>query len=238
MTVAMMIPTYNEAENLPALAERLLSLDLQLDVVVVDDNSPDGTGAIADEIAARHDNFHVVHRVGARGYARASREGLRWCLDGGHDIVGTMDADLSHDPDALPALISAVRDGADLAIGSRYVPGGELVVDWGPVRRAVSQAGSGYARAMIGTNVRDCTSGYRCYRAGALEATGFEGIDSDGYCFLIELLARLNRQNAAITEVPITYVDRRAGSSKISQRIITEAFARTTGLGVQRLLGR
>ena len=233
-----MIPTYNEADNLPQLAKLLLALDLPLDVVAVDDASPDGTGQIADEIAAGNEHFHVIHRAGPRGYASASREGLRWCIDHDFEIVGTMDADLSHDPNMLSTLITRVQEGADLAIGSRYVSGGELVVDWGPVRRAVSQAGSLYARAMIGTPVRDCTSGFRCYRASALNNAGFESIDVDGYCFLIELLAEFTRRNAAIVEVPITYVDRRAGASKISRGIILEALFRTTGLGARRLLGR
>jgi dolichol-phosphate mannosyltransferase len=238
LRVAVMIPTYNEALNIPVLAERLLALNPPLQVVVVDDESPDGTGQLADEIAAGSDRLHVIHRTGPRGYASASREGLRWCLDHGFEIIGTMDADLSHDPQVLPTLVAAVERGASLAIGSRYVEGGRLEVDWGPLRRAVSQTGSLYARYMIGTKVKDCTSGFRCYRATALASTGFESIDADGYCFLIELLARLTRQNTAIVEIPITYVDRRAGASKISRGIIVEALVRTTALGVRRLFGR
>jgi dolichol-phosphate mannosyltransferase len=238
MRTAVMIPTYNEAQNLPRLAERLLALDPPIDVVVVDDASPDGTGRIADEISATNQRFHVVHRAGQRGYAPASKEGLRWCLDHGFDVIGTMDADLSHDPDTLPALIAAVGQGADLAIGSRYVSGGSLEVDWGPVRRAVSQAGSFYARVMIGTTVRDCTSGFRCYLASTLAAIDFDSINADGYCFLIELLAEFSGRDASIVEIPITYVDRCAGASKISRGIIVEALLRTTTLGVRRVLGR
>jgi dolichol-phosphate mannosyltransferase len=233
----VMVPTYNEAENLPALAQRLLGLEPALDVLIVDDESPDGTGAIADEIAAREPRFRVLHRTGPRGYAAASREGLRLGLDGGYDLVCTMDADLSHDPADLPRLIAAAET-ADLAIGSRYVEGGELVVDWGPVRRAVSLSGSSYARFMTGAKVRDCTSGFRCYRASALAAVPFEAMRSDGYSFLIEVLSGLARAHSRITEVPIRYVDRRAGASKISRRIVIEALGITTGLGVRRLLGR
>jgi dolichol-phosphate mannosyltransferase len=148
-----------------------------------------------------------------------------------------MDADLSHDPDTLPALVATVGQGADLAIGSRYVSGGSLEVDWSPVRRAVSQAGSFYARIMIGTAVRDCTSGFRCYQASTLTAIDFESIDADGYCFLIELLAEFTRRGASIVEIPIAYVDRCAGASKISRGIIVEALLRTTALGVRRLFG-
>jgi len=230
-------PTYNEAENLRALAESLLALDPPIDVLVVDDNSPDGTGRIADDIAAADPRLHVIHRTGPRGYAPASREGLSWCLAQGYDVIGTMDADLSHDPSVVPSLVSAVRDGADLAIGSRYVTGGELVVDWGPLRRAVSQSGSAYARAMIGTPTRDCTSGFRCYRASTLGRLPFAELTSDGYCFLIETLADLVDVGGRIQEVPIRYVDRRAGASKISRRIVFEALARTTSLGFSRLFG-
>jgi glycosyltransferase involved in cell wall biosynthesis len=237
MRAIVIVPTYNEAENLPALAERLLALDLPLDVLVVDDGSPDGTGAIADGIALREPRFHVLHRTGQRGYAAASREGLRRALDGGYDLVCTMDADLSHDPADLPRLIAAAET-ADLSIGSRYVPGGEIVVDWGPVRRAVSRSGSRYARVMTGAGARDCTSGFRCYRARALESLPFEAMRSDGYSFLIEMLAGLSRDGAKIAEVPIRYVDRRAGSSKISRRIVVEALGITTGLGLRRLFRR
>lgn len=230
-------PTYNEAENLPTLATRLLALEPPIDVLCVDDASPDGTGRIADEIAAAEPRFHVLHRTGPRGYARASRDGLAWCLANGYDLVGTLDADLSHDPDVIPQLLAAIAGGADLAVGSRYVPGGELVVDWGRFRQAVSKAGSAWARTMIGTHVRDCTSGYRCYRATALSRLPFATLTSDGYCFLIEVLAEMADTGGCVAEVPIRYVDRRAGASKISRAIIVEAFWRTTALGLSRVFG-
>lgn len=237
MSIAFIVPTYNEAENLRELAERLLALTPEIHVVVVDDGSPDGTGEIADDIAAANGRFRVIHRTGPRGYAASSREGLRWCLSQGFDLIGTIDCDLSHDPAVIPGLAEALDAGADLAIGSRYVPGGSLEVDWGPIRRAVSQAGSRYARAMIGVRTHDCTSGFRLYRAETLASVPFGELRSDGYCFLIELLALLDRQGAAITEVPIVYVDRRAGTSKISRTIVWEALVSTTRLGLTRLLG-
>lgn len=236
--VIVISPTYDEAENLPALAERLLGLEPAIDVLIVDDASPDGTGAIADGIAAGEPRFRVVHRTGPRGYAAASREGLRLALDDGYDVVCTMDADLSHDPADIPRLLASAAAGADLTIGSRYVDGGEIVVDWGPVRHAVSRMGSRYARLMTGAKVNDCTSGFRCYRAVALRAVPLDAMYSDGYSFLIEVLATLSRAGSRIAEVPIRYVDRRAGASKISRRIIIEAFWITTGLGFRRILGR
>lgn len=237
MRVVFLTPTYNEAANLPRLVDGLLALRPSIEVLCVDDASPDGTGQLAEEIAAADARFHVIHRTGPRGYALACREGLSWCLDHGFDLIGTMDADLSHDPAAVPALVEAVAGGADLAIGSRYVSGGELSVDWGFMRRAVSRSGSAYARAMIGTHVRDCTSGFRCYRAEALTRLPFGGLTSEGYCFLIETLAGLVDAGGCVAEVPIRYVDRQAGTSKISRTIIFEALWRATELGVSRVLG-
>lgn len=238
MRPVFLTPTYNEAQNLRPLADKLLSLEPQIDVLCVDDASPDGTGDIADDIAASNPRFHVIHRTGPRGYAAASREGLAWCLEQGYEVVGTLDADLSHDPATVPTLVSAIEAGNDLAIGSRYIPGGKLVVEWGLFRRAVSRAGSAYAHLAAGTSVHDCTSGFRCYKASTLERSGFAELTSDGYCFLIELLASLVDRGAKVREVPITYVDRRAGASKISKAIIAEAFWRTTLLGLSRAVGR
>ncbi len=231
----VIVPTYNEAENLPVLAARLLALDPPLEVLCVDDGSPDGTGRIADGLADLDARFRVIHRAGPRGYARACAEGMLWALAAGYEVVCTMDADLSHDPDSLPALLSAIATSADVAIGSRYVEGGSLEVDWGPVRSAISKAGSGYARAMVGTKVHDCTSGFRCYRADVLGRLPLGSIRSDGYSFLIELLAMLTAEKARIVEVPIAYVDRRVGTSKISRAIVLEALGVATGLGLRRL---
>jgi len=235
--LVVVVPTYNEAENLPRLAERLMALSPEVHLVVVDDGSPDGTGQIADALATSQPRIHVIHRTGPRGYSASSKDGLAWCLGEGFDLVATMDADLSHDPEVLPSLAAAVRNGADVAIGSRYTKGGRLEVDWGPVRRAVSRAGSAYARLMVGTRTRDCTSGFRCYRATTLTRIPFAQIESEGYSFLIELLAALRDIGATTVELPITYVDRVHGSSKISGSIVREALVRTTALGVARLTG-
>ena len=162
---------------------------------------------------------------------------MEWCLGRGFELVCTMDADLSHDPQVLPKLVAAVEGGADLAIGSRYTTGGRIEVDWGPLRRAVSQMGSAYARIMVGTATRDCTSGYRCYRGEHARRVPLREIRSEGYSFLIELLAALRDLNAIVVEVPITYVDRERGTSKISRSIIFEALWRTTLVGVARLTG-
>lgn len=238
MRTVVVVPTYNEAGNLARLVEPLLALEPRIDVLCVDDGSPDGTGDVADKIVAEHERFHVIHRTGKRGYSVSSKEGMEWSLARGFEIIATMDADLSHDPNVLPQLISAIEAGADLAIGSRYAPGGQILVDWGPFRRAVSRAGSAYARMMVGTPTRDCTSGYRCYRARALSGISLPAIQSEGYSFLIELLAGLRDQGARIVEVPITYVDRCHGASKISKSIIVEALGRTTAVGLARLTGR
>jgi len=237
LSIIFVVPTYQEAENLPVLAARLLAIEPPLHVLCVDDASPDGTGAIADELAVSSDRFHVIHRTGPRGYSAACKEGLAWCVEQGFDLIGTMDSDLSHDPERIPALVAAVEAGADLAIGSRYIDGGELVVDWGPVRRAVSQTGSAYGRMMVGTATRDCTSGFRLYRKAALAAVPFAEIRSEGYSFLIEMLAYLTDTGKRVVEIPITYIDRKAGASKISRSIIVEAFVLTTGLGFSRVFG-
>lgn len=236
--VAMVVPTYNEVENVEPLAERVLGSDPRVELLVVDDASPDGTGALCDEIAAKEPRFHVLHRTGPRGYAPASREGLLWALESAFDVVGTMDGDLSHDPARIPVMLERIADGADLVIGSRYVDGGALQVDWGPVRRAISQMGGAYARLMIGAHVRDCTSGYRLYRANTLRLIDLDGVRSDGYSFLIEVLALLIAAQARIEEVPITYVDRQRGASKISRRIVFEALGQTTRLGMRRVFRR
>jgi len=234
---AVVVPTYNEAENLPNLADALLGLEPEVEMLCVDDGSPDGTGDIADRIAQENPRFHVIHRTGQRGYSISSKEGMEWCLGHGFELVCTMDGDLSHDPQVIPKLVAAVEAGADLAIGSRYTEGGRIEVDWGPVRRAVSQSGSAYARLMVGTPTRDCTSGFRCYRASVLRKVPLRDIRSEGYSFLIELLAALRDLDATVTEVPITYVDRRHGASKISKTIILEALWRTTLVGVARVTG-
>lgn len=236
-TTLVIIPTYNEVENLAPLAEQLLGLSEAIEVLCVDDNSPDGTGPLADKIAASEPRFHVIHRMTDRGYAPSSKDGLSWGLEHGFEVICTMDGDLSHDPAVLPGMLERVAAGADLVIGSRYTKGGGLQVDWGPVRRAVSEMGSAYARVMIGTPVRDCTSGYRCYRASTLAKVDLSALYSEGYSFLIEILAAIAKTGATIEESPITYVDRLRGESKISRSIIFEALMETTRLGIRRVAG-
>lgn len=239
MRPLVVLPTYDEAENLPELAARLLGTVPALDVLVVDDASPDGTAAIAEEIGSRDARMHVMRRPGPRGYGRSVADGLSWGIGSGFDPLVTMDADLSHDPSAVTGLLAGWRQGADVVVGSRYVAGGGLdAPNWGPVRLAVSRLGSWYARRMLGTKVRDCTSGFRCYRSSALERVDLAALRSEGYGFLIELLHRLTAEGARVEEVPITYVDRRAGRSKISRAIVLEALVRTTGIGVARLAAR
>jgi dolichol-phosphate mannosyltransferase len=239
MRAIVVIPTYYEAENIRELSERLLALEPSVDVLIVDDGSPDGTADIACEIAARDPRMHVMRRQGPRGYSGSCIDGLMWALENGYEATLTMDADLSHDPAHIPSMLERLAAGADLVIGSRYVEGGRLdVPDWGPIRRAVSMSGSAYARLMVGSPVRDCTSGYRCYRAEMLRRVRLRDIRSEGYSFIIEVLYRLTLLGARIEELPITYVDRRAGVSKISRGIVLEALRRTTALGFDRLLGR
>ncbi len=233
----VVIPTYNEAANLPTLARLLLGLEERVEVLCVDDDSPDGTGDLAQDLADTESRFHVLHRIGRRGYSGASKEGLQWGLEQGFERVATMDADLSHDPTVLPVLLRAVEGGADLAIGSRYVAGGDMHVDWSRFRRAVSEMGSRYARMMVGTATNDCTSGFRCYRASTLAEIPFLDIHSEGYSFLIEMLAALVDRGALIVECPIIYEDRKAGRSKISRRIIVEALVQTTRIGLSRVFG-
>jgi dolichol-phosphate mannosyltransferase len=236
--VLVVVPTYNEVENARPLAEKLLALETRADVLYVDDNSPDGTGNVADEIASAEPRFRVIHRTENRGYAPSSKAGLSWGLAHGYDVICTMDGDLSHDPDALPGMLESVSAGAGLVIGSRYTEGGGLRVDWGPVRRGVSELGSAYARLMIGSPVKDCTSGYRCYRAGVVRKIDLTSLHSDGYSFLIEILAAVSKTGAKIVEYPIVYIDRQRGESKISRSIILEALTETTRLGIRRAAGR
>ena len=231
--------TYNEAENLPIIAERLIALKPLVDVVVTDDTSPDGTGETADSLAASCERFHVIHRPERQGVGPAIRAGIKYGLADDYDFLVLVDADLSHDVDDIWTLVeTAQKDEADLVIGSRYVAGGGLDADWGWFRRAESQGGSAYARFMLGTHVRDCTSGFRCYRASILRRIQVETTASAGYFFQIETLARIMDVGGVVVEVPTTYTDRRLGESKISSWIALEALWMTTLVGLGRLFGR
>jgi dolichol-phosphate mannosyltransferase len=219
----VVLPTYEEAENLPGIAAAILAALPTATLLVVDDNSPDGTGRLADELAAANSRIRVRHRPGKAGIGRAYLDGFRVALDAGATTLVQMDADWSHDPGALPALVAPVEDGlSDLVIGSRYVRGGR-VLDWGLGRRMISRMGSLFARTVLALQPHDLTGGFKAWRAGALSAIPFDGIHAGGYVFQIEMTYRASRAGARIREVPITFQDRRVGRSKMSRRIIVEA---------------
>ncbi|MBP2703719.1 polyprenol monophosphomannose synthase [Microbispora sp. RL4-1S] len=229
--VLVIVPTYNERENLPMIAGRLRAALPDAHLLVADDNSPDGTGDIADELAAADDHVHVLHRPGKQGLGAAYIAGFRWGLDEGYDVLVEMDADGSHQPEELHKLLDAVADGADLAIGSRYVPGGK-VVNWPVSRELLSRGANTYVGIMLGLPVRDATAGFRAYRASTLEKIGLNDVDSQGYCFQIDLTLRTVRQGLRAAEVPITFVERTVGNSKMSRKVILEALWRVTMWGV------
>lgn len=217
----VVLPTYNERENLAQIVPAILAAAPEVDVLVVDDGSPDGTGALADGLAAAEPRVTVLHRARKDGLGRAYLAGFAVALERGYGRVLEMDADLSHDPAALPALLAASRE-ADLALGSRYVPGGGTV-NWGLGRRLLSRGGSLYARAILGLGVRDLTGGFKCFRREVLEAIDLRSVSSTGYAFQIELTWRAVRRGFRVVEVPITFVDRRVGQSKMSRGIVGEA---------------
>jgi len=227
-TAWLILPTYNEADNIEAVVvaagealARAPCADFR--VLVVDDSSPDGTGAIADRLCESHAWMRVLHRTAKEGIGPAYLAGFRHALDNGADYVLEMDSDFSHDPADLPRLIEAIRDGADLALGSRYVPGGG-VEDWGYLRRFVSQGGSTYARLVLSLRVRDLTGGFKCFRREVLEAIRFDSVRSRGYAFQVELTYRAVHAGFNVVEVPIVFRDRLRGHSKMSMRIAAEAF--------------
>ena len=228
--VVVIIPTYNERENLPAIVERLRISVPDADVLVVDDNSPDGTGELAEELAAVDARIHVMHRMGKCGLGAAYIAGFGWALDQGYAAVVEMDADGSHQPEQLPGLLNAL-DHADLVIGSRWTPGGR-VLNWPRSRQILSQGGNTYARLMLGIRLRDATAGYRVYRSSTLRRIALDQVQSQGYCFQIDLTLRTLQAGMAIAEVPITFVERCHGSSKMSGNIIIEALWMITRWGI------
>jgi dolichol-phosphate mannosyltransferase len=218
----LILPTYNEAENIePIVRAARAQLDERDRILVVDDNSPDGTGRTADRLAEEIDGVEVLHRPAKQGLGRAYLAGFRRALDGGAELLLEMDSDFSHDPADLPRLIAAAQD-ADLVLGSRYVPGGS-VVDWGLVRKLVSRGGSWYARAVLGVGVRDLTGGFKCFRRSVLESLDLESVHADGYGFQIELTYRAIKAGFNVVEIPIVFRDRRVGQSKMDARIALEA---------------
>jgi dolichol-phosphate mannosyltransferase len=217
------LPTYDEAENIRPITAAILAA-APVEILVIDDNSPDGTGRIADEIAASDPRVHVLHRAGKEGLGKAYLAGFRWALERDYDLVLEMDADFSHHPRYLPAMLAAARD-ADLVLGSRYVAGGGTV-NWGLGRKLLSRGGSLYARTILGLGVRDLTGGFKCFRREVLEAIELETVECSGYAFQIELTYRAHRRGFRIAEIPIVFEDRRVGASKMSRRIVLEAIAK------------
>jgi len=229
------LPTYNERENLEAMLRALG--DKGVRVLVVDDNSPDGTGRLADRLAAELDYVDVLHRERKDGLGPAYLAGFRRALADGADLVLEMDCDFSHDPDDVPRLVAAAGD-ADVVLGSRYVPGGGVVGNWGLVRRVVSAGGSWYARVLLGAPVRDLTGGFKCYRRAVLERIELDAIESKGYAFQIETTYRALRAGFRVVEIPIRFVDREAGGSKMSKGIVAEAIWKVPALRIAALTGR
>jgi dolichol-phosphate mannosyltransferase len=224
----IVIPTYNEAENLPALVAAVRAA-IPASILVVDDNSPDGTGRLADGLAAAHADVHVLHRPAKAGLAAAYVAGFERALAAGADYVMEMDADFSHDPADLPRLLEAARAGADIVLGSRYVPGGG-VEGWSLDRQILSRAGGLYARLVLGSSVRDLTGGFKCFRADALRTIGLDALASDGYAFQVETTYLATRAGLRIEELPIVFRERRAGRSKMSPAIAAEAIWRIPGI--------
>ena len=234
--VLVCIPTYNEAESLPGVLTGVRRHTPDVDVLVIDDGSPDGTGVLADEFAERDGHVHVLHRPGKGGLGAAYLAGFAWGLDRGYDVLVEMDADGSHRPEDLPALLAGSAD-ADLVLGTRWMPGGDTV-NWPMRRRLLSLGGNRYARMMLGVPLRDITGGFRAYRADTLRALNLSSVRSEGYCFQVELALRAVEAGQRTAEVPITFVERRQGASKMSRAIVLEAMRRVTVWGLQRRLRR
>lgn len=235
--VLVVVPTYNEAENLPRIVPLILGQGDAFHVLVVDDNSPDGTGRLADELASASDRVEVLHRPGKQGLGAAYVAGFRRGLEGDFDVLIEMDADLSHPPDRLPALVAALGE-AGVAVGSRYVGGRITVVNWPMSRLLISLFGSWYARFVTRIPVNDATGGFNAFRREVVEAVGIEKIESNGYSFQIELKLRAWRAGYALREVPIVFTERDVGESKMSRSIIVEAVWRVWKLRLLDLLGR
>lgn len=235
--VIVIVPTYNEIESLEELLGRLRQSVPEADVLVVDDGSPDGTGRLADSLAARDPALSVLHRTAKQGLGVAYRAGFAHALSAGYSFIVEIDADGSHDPAELPSMLKAARAGADLVIGSRWIPGGR-VLNWPWIRQSISRTGNSYARRMLGSRVRDLTSGFRVYTAEALRSVDLSTVSSQGYCFQVELAWRMERTGLHIAEHPIVFVERAAGRSKMHLGIVAEALFRVTKWGLSGRLFR
>jgi len=220
-TTLIVMPTYNERENLPRMVQRLLALPVKVDLLVVDDNSPDGTGKLADELAAKHPEVHVLHRAEKNGLGRAYLAGFKWALECGYEFVFEMDGDFSHNPDDVPVFLEAAKE-ADLVLGSRYV-NGIRIINWPLSRLMLSKGAALYVRIITGMPITDPTGGYKCFRRRALEALNLDEVKSNGYSFQIELTHKLWRRGFRVAEVPIIFTERVQGHSKMSGHIIREA---------------
>lgn len=229
--VVMVVPTYNEAANLRWIVGRLREVVPDVDVLVVDDASPDGTGALAEQLAAADPQVKVLHRAGKQGLGAAYLAGFRVALDAGYDVIGEMDADGSHQPEQLPALLAALAD-ADLVIGARWVPGGS-VVNWSRFREYLSRGGNAYVRLLLGMPVHDATAGFRLFRRTTLEKLDLDSVQSTGYVFQTDLTYRVIRAGLRVREVPIEFVERVRGESKMSGRVATESLRRITVWGLR-----
>jgi dolichol-phosphate mannosyltransferase len=235
-TALVIIPTYNEAENIKKIVGRVRASVPDAHVLVADDNSPDGTGKLADELAAEDDHVQVLHRKGKEGLGAAYLAGFAWGLEHGYGVLVEMDADGSHQPEELPRLLTALK-GADLVLGSRWVPGGR-VVNWPKSREFISRGGSMYSRLMLDVPIRDVTGGFRAFRRETLEGLGLGEVASQGYCFQVDLARRAVKSGFHVVEVPITFVERELGDSKMSRDILVEALWRVTTWGVGERVGR
>ena len=233
----VVIPTYNEAPNLPNIVPQVLAQDPRLEVLVVDDGSPDGTGQIAERLAAESARVHVLHRAGKLGLGTAYIAGFRWALERGYDFVFEMDADFSHDPAHLPQLLKAA-EGADLVLGSRYLGGKVTVVNWPMGRLMLSYWANVYARWVTGLRIWDLTGGFKCFRSRVLQAIDLSRVRSNGYAFQIEMSVRAWRKGFKLAEVPIVFVDRTEGQSKMNRRIVREAIWMVPRLRLQAWFGR
>ncbi len=229
MRSLIVVPTYNERDNVQDVARRFLAALPTTDLLFVDDNSPDGTGKLLDEMAEEEPRIHVMHRAGKLGLGTAYIEGFTWGLARNYDYLFEMDADGSHDPVYLPTMLALAEDGADGVIGSRYVPGGGTE-NWGLSRKIISRGGGLYARTILGVDIRDLTAGFICWRRGALEAIDLPSITSNGYSFQIEMKYRAIKRGLRLVETPIVFVDRRVGQSKMSRAIFVEALLKVWSL--------
>lgn len=234
----IIVPTYNERDNLPPLAERLLKLPVPVDLLVVDDNSPDGTGQIADELSKKHPSIHVLHRSAKNGLGRAYCDGFKWALERGYEFIFEMDGDFSHNPDDIPRFLEQIeKEKADLALGSRYA-NGIRVINWPLGRLLLSMGAAQYVRLITGMPISDPTGGYKCFRRRALEAVDLDRVRSNGYSFQIEMTHKIWRQGLKVIEVPIIFTDRFQGSSKMSRKIVYEALFMVWRLWFQNGLRR